>query len=84
MKKLLLTAMIATLLIVPLQGVAMAENQEAVSPETTVSQDSAFVPGEVPAQTDAVQSMTPAIHAMILAMFHHYLSQFDYSNPDLG
>lgn len=84
MKKLLLTAMIATLLIVPLQGVAMAENQEAVSPETTVSQDSAFVPGEVPAQTDAVQSMTPAVHAMILAMFHYNLSQFDYSNPELG
>lgn len=84
MKKLLLTAMIATLLIVPLQGVAMAETQEAVSSETAVSQDSTFVPGEVPAQTDAVQSMTPAVHAMILAMFHYNLSQFDYSNPQLG
>ena len=84
MKKLLLTAMIATLLLVPLQGVAMAETQEAVSPESAASQDSAFVPGEVPAQTDAVQSMTPAVHAMILAMFHHDLSQFDYSDPELG
>ncbi|RHR10916.1 hypothetical protein DWX58_00185 [Pseudoflavonifractor sp. AF19-9AC] len=84
MKKLLLTAMIATLLIVPFQGVAMAENQEALSSETTVSQDSGFVPGEVPAQTDAVQSMTPAVHAMILAMFHYNLTQFDYSNPQLG
>lgn len=84
MKKLLLTAMIATLLIVPFQGVAMAENQETLSSETTVSQDSGFVPGEVPAQTDAVQSMTPAVHAMILAMFHYNLTQFDYSNPQLG
>lgn len=84
MKKLLLTAMIATLLIVPLQGVAMAENQEALSSEPAVSQDSGFVPGEVPAQTDAIQSMTPAVHAMILAMFHHNLTQFDYTDPALG
>lgn len=84
MKKLLLTAMIATLLIVPFHGVAMAEDQETVSPETTVSQDSSFVPGEVPAQIDAVQSMTPAIHAMILSMVHYDLNQFDFSNSELG
>ena len=84
MKKLLLTTMIAAMLLIPFQGVAMAQNQEAGSPEPSVTQEEAFVPGEVPAQTDAVQSMTPAIHGMILAMFHYGLDRFDFSDTQLG
>ena len=83
MKKLLLTAMIAAMLIVPFHGVAMARNQET-SPEAPVSQldaapDTGFVPGDVPAQTDAAQAMTPAIHAMMMAMFHYELDSFDFA-----
>ncbi len=84
MKKLLLTAMIAAMLLVPFQGVALAQNQEAGAPDTQAAMDSQFVPGEVPAQTDAVQSMTPAIHAMILSMFLRELQVFDFSNAQLG
>ena len=88
MKKLLLTAMIAAMLIVPFHGVAMARNQET-SPEAPVSQldadqDTGFVPGDVPAQTDAAQAMTPAIHAMMMAMFHYELDSFDFANAQLG
>ena len=88
MKKLLLTAMIAAMLIVPFHGVAMARNQET-SPEAPVSQldaapDTGFVPGDVPAQTDAAQAMTPAIHAMMMAMFHYELDSFDFADAQLG
>ena len=84
MKKLLLTTMIAAMLLIPLEGVAMANNQEAGSPDTATVQEGGFVPGEVPAQTGAAQSMTPAVHAMILAMFHHGLTEFDFSDTELG
>ena len=91
MKKLLLTAMIAAILIVPFHGVAMAQNEETASPESSASQlepsvspEDGFVPGEVPAQTDAAQSMTPAIHAMIMAMFHYGLEGFNFSDAQLG
>ena len=91
MKKLLLTTMIAAILLVPFHGVAMAQNQEANVSQPPVSQsepsapqDDGFVPGEVPAQTDAAQSMTPAIHAMIMAMVHYGLDSFDFSDTQLG
>ena len=32
--------------------------------------------GAVPAQTDAVQSMSPAVHGVVLAMLHHGADQF--------
>lgn len=91
MKKLLLTAMIAAMLIVPFHGVAMAQNEEAPSSQPPASQtetatplEDGFVPGDVPAQTDAAQAMTPAIHAMLMAMAHHQLDSFDYADPQLG
>jgi len=79
MKKLLLTAIIAALLVMPLEGVAMAQNPETASPQ---AQD--FIPGGVPAETDALESMTPAVHAMVLAMLHHNLTVFDGKNTDLS
>lgn len=83
MKKLLLTTMIAALLLVPFQGVALAENQEAALPDTSASQE-AFVPGGVPAETAAVESMPPAIHAIILAMVNHEQAVFDPADPQLA
>lgn len=84
MKKLLLTTMITALLIAPLPGVALAEDQQATLPDTSVTLDEEFIPGQVPAQTDAAQAMTPAIHAMILSMFHYELTQYSFSDPSLG
>lgn len=84
MKKLLLTTMIAALLILPMGGVASAKNQETVPSEAFASQEMDYIPGNVPAETDALQSMTPAIHAMILAMIHHDLTVFDSTDSDLS
>ena len=75
MKKLLLCAMIAALLAVPFQGVALAENQAA--PQTGLSENGGFVPGDVPAGPGAAQAMTPAIHAVILAMLHYDMTSFN-------
>ena len=81
-KKLLLCAMIAALLAVPFQGVALAENQAA--PQTGFAEREGFVPGAVPAETGAVQAMTPAIHAVILAMLHYDMASFDPSHPQFS
>lgn len=65
MKKFLLTAMIASMLILPAEGVLLSD---PAVPEADVSQAMEFVPGTVPAGLDAVESMTPAIHAVVLSM----------------
>lgn len=80
MKKLLLTAMIAALLVLPMEGVALAKSPEASAP----AQSEGFVPGGVPAETDALESMVPAVHAVILAMIHHDLTVFDAANREVG
>lgn len=84
MKKLLLTTMIAALLLVPFHGVALAENQEAALSGASTSQEEGFIPGGVPAQTGAVESMPPAIHAVILASLNHELTSFDPADTQLA
>lgn len=74
MKKILLTAMIASLLVFPFGTVALAETQEASAAPTD---QACYVPGEVPAETGAVESMAPAIHAVILSMLNHDAAVFD-------
>lgn len=82
MKKLLLTAMIAALLVMPLAGVALAQTPEASAPAGT-AQEPAFGPGCVPAETDALASMTPALHAVVLAMLHQEQDRFSPDNGEL-
>lgn len=81
MKKILLTTMIAALLILPLESVALAQTPDTTSPETS-SQD--YVPGGVPAQIGAAESMTPALHAMVMAMVSHGISAYDSADTLLG
>lgn len=77
MKKLLLIAMTAALLVIPFQGVALADGPEAVrSGPVQVS-------GTAPAMTTAAQSMTPAVHAVILAMLSQDAAVFDSSDQEL-
>ncbi|MGI5963484.1 MAG: hypothetical protein ACOX7N_07200 [Lawsonibacter sp.] len=83
MKKVLLTTMIAALLIFPLEGVALAQSPDTPTLEISATQEG-YVPGSAPAQTDALESMTPAIHGMILAMLNHHQTQFDASDRQLG
>lgn len=82
MKKLLLTVMIAALLVTSLEGVALAQTPEASAPAVTV-QEPSFDPGCVPAETDALASMTPAIHAVVLAMLHQEQTQFSPQDSEL-
>lgn len=82
MKKLLLTAMIAALLVMPLAGVALAQTPEASAPAGT-AQEPDFDPGCVPAETDALASMTPALHAVVLAMLHQEQDRFSPDNGEL-
>lgn len=74
MKKMLLTVIIASLLVFPFGTVALAENQEVSAVQT---EEPCYVPGAVPAETGAVESMTPAIHAVILSLVNHDSTVFD-------
>ena len=84
MKKLVLTAMIAALLVLPLESVAVAQTPDSTTPGASQSQGQDYVPGGVPAQTGAVDSMTPAIHAMVMAMVNHGNTVYNSSDTQLG
>ena len=81
MKKLLLTALIASLLVLPLGTVALADHEE--TPQEVQSAQE-YVPGGVPAQVGAEQSMAPALHAVMLAAMNHGLSSFDPNDQALA
>lgn len=88
MKKTLLTALAAVMLVVSAQGVILARAQEAVPAQNAQTQamqtEEGSLPGEVPAQSSAVDSMTPALHAVVLAMLNHEQAVFDSGDPVLG
>lgn len=83
MKKILLTVMISALLILPLESVAVAQAPDVLSPETS-SQGQDYVPGGVPAQIGAAESMSPAIHAVLMAMVSRNLTVYDSADTQLG
>ncbi len=71
MKKLLLFVLTAALLILPIQGLAAAREEEpAARPEA-------------PAETSAAESLSPALHAVLLAMLSQDTAVFDGSDPAL-
>ena len=81
MKKMLLTVMIAALLALPLGGVALAQTPEAI-PDAAPQE--IFVPGSVPAETSALESMSPALHGVVLAMLNQGQTSFDPGSPVTG
>ena len=86
MKKLLLTTMIAALLVVPFQGVALAGQTETsvpYAPTAPAVQEEVHIHGSVPAETGVLDSMTPALHTMVLAGLNREGSSFDYSDKGL-
>lgn len=76
-KKLLTAALITSMLILPVNSAGPVNSPEASSPEQ------AYLPGDVPAETGAAESMTPALHALVLAMLNHDTSRFDFNNTAL-
>lgn len=79
-KKLLAAALITSMLILPVNS-AGPTSQEEASPSAQ-AQD--YLPGDVPAQTGAAESMSPVLHAMLLAMLNHDVRSFDLSDSELA
>ncbi|NBI11089.1 hypothetical protein D1641_13875 [Colidextribacter sp. OB.20] len=80
MKKFLLTAVIASMLIVPLGNTALAGHEEAPAPV----QVQEFLPGDVPAETGAAETMLPAVHGLVLALLNHDARVLDLSDGTLA
>ena len=80
LKRLLAAALITSMLILPVNSVGPTGQEEA-SPSAQ-AQD--YLPGDVPAQTGAAESMSPVLHAMLLAMLNHDVSSFDLSDGELA
>lgn len=80
MKKLLLTVLAACVLVLPFGGTALAVPEEAAAPVPV----NEYLPGRVPAQTDAVEAMSPALHAVVLAMVNQDASRFSPSDSRLA
>ena len=84
MKKYLLSILTAALLLAPLQGILVQAQGPVPAQENASPVQEQNPSGTSPAQTDAVASMTPAIHAVILAMLHQDAASFDGAEPVLG
>lgn len=78
MKRLMLTTLITSMLLLPIGSTALAD-QEA--PVQAVAQD--FLPGDMPAGMSPADSMAPALHGIILAMMNHDTAALDYSDAEL-
>lgn len=78
MKKILLTAVIASLLIVPLGNTALADQEEGNS--------SPAVQGSLPGDGSAgsAESMLPALHGLAMAMLNHGAASFDPAGGELA
>lgn len=79
-KKLLAAALITSMLVLPVNSTGPAVSSEA--PPAGPAQD--YLPGDVPAQTDAAESMAPAFHALVLAMLNHDADQFPFADSSLN
>lgn len=77
LKKLLAAALITTMLILPVSSVTPVNNGAASYPEQ------GYRPGNVPAETDAAESMSPALHALVLALLNHDADRFAFEDASL-
>lgn len=82
MKKLLLTTLIASLLLLPLGTVALADD-EAPTPAETEMEYVEYISGRAPAQS-SVEAMAPALHAVLLALENRDQSMFTTADSSLS
>lgn len=80
MKKLLLSVLIASMLLVPMGTAALADSENTAAPAAKSTQ---YVPGEAPAQSNS-DAMIPAVHAVLLAMQHQNRDSFTTDDPLLS
>ena len=84
MKKMLISCLLAATLLVTLGGAALADHEETVPAPAAQEAVRDYAPGAVPAQIGAVQSMSPAVHGVVLAMLHHGADEFDAGDTSLA
>ena len=84
MKKYLLAVLAAFLLMAPLQGVLVQAQEAVPAQESAVEAQEGYRPGDSPAQSGAAESMTPAIHAVVLAMLHYDAAVFDGAQTEMS
>ena len=77
LKKLLAAVLVAMFLILPVNSAAPVQPEAASYPEQ------GYRPGNVPAQTDAAESMSPALHALVLALLNHDVDRFAFEDASL-
>lgn len=77
LKKLLAVALVAAFLILPVSSAAPVQLEAASYPEQ------GYRPGNVPAQTDAAESMSPALHALVLALLNHDADHLAFEDATL-
>lgn len=82
MKKLLLTTLIASLLLLPLGTVALADD-ETPTPAETEMEYVEYISGQAPAQS-SVEAMAPALHAVLLALENRDQSVFTTADSSLS
>lgn len=78
LKKLLAVALTVSMLVLPVSSAAPGAYAEAPSSAQE------YLPGDVPAETGAAESMTPALHALVLAMLNHDAARFDLEDSSLA
>lgn len=79
LKRILTAALVTSMLILPVSSVGPVNSGEAPA----AVQAQGYLPGDVPAETDVVESMSPALHALVLAMVNHDAASFDFSDTAL-
>ena len=78
LKKLFAAVLVAAFLVLPVSSAAPVQFGAASYPEQ------GYRPGNVPAQTDAAEAMSPALHALVLAMLNHDVDLFAFEDASLN
>lgn len=79
-KNILVTALVVFTFLLPLGSMALSSGDGASAPDADAA---GYVPGGVPAESMAAESMAPALHGVILAMLNHDVDRFDTEDPAL-
>lgn len=80
MKKISMALLISLVLLLPAGVTALAGHAEAPAPGEVRE----FLPGSVPAETGPAESMSPALHALVLACLDQEAVRFDLDDRDLA
>lgn len=80
MKKISMALLISLVLLLPAGGTALAGHAEAPAPGEVRE----FLPGSVPAETGPAESMSPALHALVLACLDQEAVRFDLDDRNLA